>query len=74
MPRSRWAPSPRAHRLPCLKLWRALSAFTRVFDALMERVGVRASCSRLPSASPTPGERGGTCPKAPNLIRGAARA
>src|SRR5215467_9009382 len=40
VPRTRWAPSPRAQRLACQRRERSISAFTRVFDALWERVGV----------------------------------
>src|SRR5215471_9195377 len=40
---ARWTPSPRAQRRACHRRERGISAFTRVFDALWERVGVRGA-------------------------------
>jgi len=49
VPRTRWAPSPRAQRLARHRRERSISAFTRVCDALWERIGV-ARCTPHPVA------------------------
>jgi hypothetical protein len=57
VPRTRWAPSPRAQRLACHRHERSISAFTRVFDALSERVGVRGAFVGYGLARCTPSPR-----------------